>query len=1001
MRISTDNSSPHSTPTGSPTRQTTTGELINALQELSTTEGRSLLDNSAVASHIADNHPSGAVFGDLAPLVEHTQRQTLAEQLDTIRRDTSAQANAAFPHDTMLRTAVVLAREILKNGKGGMANRYILLPAKRILAKLPADSDDRLASHQQQFLSVLDAKQDTDSVFNDFRTVDASSIPKDMLDEEICHRLGIVATDSVNQDQAMLVALVRSLYVDVRCNIVHDALDRIEKEVSDASQLNLHEWFAVKNTATALLISEVLVNGEGMHHEGKIDTTAATDLKSVLETHPARANGNGLSHQKHLVRLLTQMEKAEPAVQSVIDTVNQACEHHPLVEVDMIRATLNLEPHEPATPTAARIAARRGMVAAIFGELRQRQSGSCFATAPLIRIQKRCMEMMARHLRSGLETGILDTNQSSGVNPKFNQSVNLPNAKRRLKMDDSGVVHGTGFALHRHPSMRAALKALGIGEDHIEEKVGAAVKRIGQKGGEHVVATVQDVLETVLMMRYELSIDQLTHLRQTICSWDTSSDATLLAQFEKELKAALDAFAGKRDVRLLRAYENTLASLATEEEMDHLLEALCAPQPDSLYGAMFSAVQARSAGMSKSDAEELLDSIAGKIVTATRNRFHYEFDPDVATAWTENDSLPLMSGARLHFSLEPDGSDRSQPLRSAVQFQYAIQRMIQDIERELHADGNFHSDDIQAVMQMLCDHAMSEKFATNTTQKISALARESMLDYTRKKNQQFEQSPWHLQSLGGSARRVLSAVFSIPVDAIAMEEIAVAGQISNGAILLEKLIDFLKRMHIRDKKSNGSETYTIHCDAKSHTFALTPWYLTDAMASASTATWIAEKLLVPGLACAARKLDRPAIDALIDEIGAALNLAAVADVDAVSRLKSEMQDGATPVELHDALENALQGWFSGDENLMKRQQLLQRADGILMTELGAPAFPIADTNSSVQGQDVFLVVAYNVGKNTSEVWERCEDGTHLRGCDQDQWLNTTWLAYADPASYGD
>jgi hypothetical protein len=215
---------------------------------------------------------------------------------------------------------------------------------------------------------------------------------------------------------------------------------------------------------------------------------------------------------------------------------------------DLVRATLN----PPADQThLGKGHARKAAVMAMFGNLRQGGSGSCFATSPAICIHEDSSRTVISNMKEMLEENSMRMKTETGVvQVPLNKRTSWAAAEVKHYVGGDGTCYGNAsqggvapFKLHQTPGMQGALTALGIQEDQMEGAVATALWQMGLSANQ----------------TYSISCKQIV---QHLAHNPPPGSFVNAASPNQKIATALNAFSGKEDVRLLRAWEYTLATHA-------------------------------------------------------------------------------------------------------------------------------------------------------------------------------------------------------------------------------------------------------------------------------------------------------------------------------------------------------------------------------------------------------------------------------------------------------
>ncbi|MES2741338.1 MAG: hypothetical protein V4754_10360 [Pseudomonadota bacterium] len=254
-------------------------------------------------------------------------------------------------------------------------------------------------------------------------------------------------------------------------------------------------------------------------------------------------------HQKkHVIKTLLRLQN-DPVLRNVIEsTCAPPNDKLRGPAADLVRASLNLPPSQQSLSA---VDARRAVVMSLLGNLRQGKVGSCFASATAIAIQNDDPRQLAQDLRQLLQTNTLNfQNGNKTIQLPLNRRISREAAQTPIHVDSNGFCHGEVpsspsrsstalYSLAATPAMQAALTAIGIAPQEHQAAVGYAIRNMNHNPNYALATTSENILKELTRGKP----DQ-----------------------RNRMASALNAFAGSEDVRLLRAWEYTLA---THSESDN------------------------------------------------------------------------------------------------------------------------------------------------------------------------------------------------------------------------------------------------------------------------------------------------------------------------------------------------------------------------------------------------------------------------------------------------
>jgi hypothetical protein len=726
---------------------------------------------------------------------------------------------------------------------------------------------------------------------------------------------------------------------------------------------------AVSCTDYARQAAEMLIDDEG-----RLDTAHISQI--VKDLH----DGSNLPrhHRAHLIRTLEQLQK-NPELAS---TINSVCEDKPLrgPAADLVRATLNL-PFDHAAP--AKGEARKALVMSLLGDLRQREVGSCFATAPAICLLDSSPEIVAGYMKGLLEDNKL-TVRTEGVEAEvpLNQRISRAQAQVALNVWADGLCDGetagvptvTPYKLHETPGMQGALVALGIAPQDMEHAVMYALGKIGASPNK----------------QYSVSCEQILKQLARHCP-----------DHKKGFSFAINAFEGKEDVRLLRAWEYTLAS--TDEiplnstNVGNIAGATLfgseiagKPDPQSLSSKDFEyrCQLASDPRLASAALQDISVMQFNDIQVLMQQRFCLLYDADVKQGMTPANGESIRGGFTLYNRTPAGDPSRWQRIDNPEKFQAAIAKLVADASfvtgenlSLMPGDLKTNSEVLKKTTRKLTENIWESSFIEHIVDNASQTPNGKLLPWQQRRG---ADGDFLLNNLGGKVMRFANDETSRSPTAAANA----GGPTKPGDAthVIEFFCDALKQMEpaLRDKASRTHPDFRVPVSVATHAFSLMPMAFKEAwLDGGDPQQWIHDKLKKPVLDHLHAQRTEPPLFTLLQSIGTQLGANQPQMNYIYQQIASQgamRRDGQsyTLSRVRQELETYCTSQPDGAD-------LRGRGEDLLAEMVPAPAVPFADTNwSSEAGGAILVEASYNPFKGRVETHFVDDDGSRLP-------LFQTWL----------
>jgi hypothetical protein len=564
--------------------------------------------------------------------------------------------------------------------------------------------------------------------------------------------------------------------------VMRAAYHRVESLMASGSLSPASDVESQFATGVGVVAARMLLNGQGA-----IDLNPVRDLKVALEKKgqppevlPALVPWYG--------RVLGALESNAELVKTLEGIQAPADQSSPAASI--IRSTLGLSVSERVSA----LHARQAVLAAMLTPLRQGAVGSCFATSVAIRIQQQQLLQMVQDMAKLISSGELVFTRSDGSIKRLllsetagasalSESIALPSSDRARA------------AIQADPGLRAALHAVGIKAEEIENCIGKAIDSINARasvaGGDRLTSAseiidevlftrhgitradldehkkVPQLIQDVLRCQLELEalrasqnlanaqsaidakmteINALVDRRQAIA--DLAS-APLMPQFLDERDLAVSAWQGTQDNRILRAWEYTLSARAESRASDKFMEPL-----SKALGAVVSKTLERG---NPSVETALRHQVRTEIERLVAERLDYVYDASMQSALAADGSST--EGGFVLMDIGRQGSgDLPTRIDSAETFQMMMAALsaeaLQNVAATLPQDAARSS--LQAAGRQLIGEWFTSQSASVGAKTLVDYVTVAMNDRRSKPNKEREAGlPWALPD-GYDARAMLA-----------------------------------------------------------------------------------------------------------------------------------------------------------------------------------------------------------------------------------------------------
>lgn len=393
---------------------------------------------------------------------------------------------------------------------------------------------------------------------------------------------------------------------ELLCNEWIDFSDNIDASL-------LQDSFLWRSTTIARELATILIN-----EEGHLDEKGVKRALFILETESFSLHKGRYHDAAFMESLKSLLEKLDrdPRLKNALKRVSKPVSH-PLAD-KIIRATLQLKENFPIKEKHAKQAA----LAALFCALRQ-NVGSCFATAPAIRIQREYPAQLLADIAALFGTGRLQRIHE-GVEYRVPLSFSFGVGELLKPIFLNALGKDIEATLSTSYSLLLPLERAGVIDSLLsqEEKqviLATLLKKSGllkRVQNDFVLITVEEILRHLLQVHFKLS-------EADIKSEDKKEGFALISRipilrgghelkkerFHKTYLIVKEAFVAMTDNPLLKSWEFTLASLS-ESKADFAqwnLSASLGLNPEEAYGIgqiLYENIQ-NKIGLLNSEIEEM------------------------------------------------------------------------------------------------------------------------------------------------------------------------------------------------------------------------------------------------------------------------------------------------------------------------------------------------------------------------------------------------------------
>jgi len=400
-----------------------------------------------------------------------------------------------------------------------------------------------------------------------------------------------------------------------------------------------------------------------INENGKLDRTHIVAMLNELKVDAMRPPEQQMLsdfHRKHVSNTLSALLEDD----KLVNIINQTCKHKPLrgAAADLVQATLNIPPQQT---DLGKVEARKAVVMSLLGNLRQGQVGSCFATGSAIAVHREAPRVVASELKELLENNsMMMKGDKAKTQVPLNKHISRASAQIKLLVRSDGAYFGKAsgtpeapYWLHETPGMAAALTALGIPEQEQQYYVSMSLQNMNVQGNDLHGVSPQQIIE---------------------CLAHATDGKGLLP--EQRIAAALNAFSGAEDVRLLHAWEYTLATHASSSSSWRTLQ--------NIRAAVWSLASEASDGFVKNLSSEprfqstllsvLNKELLNDVLRLMQKRFFLQYDADVEQDGIAADGVSSGGGHVLYSRVPPDDPSQWQRIDTPEMFREAVTRLIED-----------------------------------------------------------------------------------------------------------------------------------------------------------------------------------------------------------------------------------------------------------------------------------------------------------------------------------
>lgn len=751
---------------------------------------------------------------------------------------------------------------------------------------------------------------------------------------------------------------------------------------------------SIASTNYARQAAELLID-----HNGKLDRTHIAAMLGELQADGARPPEQKMLsdyHRKHVSNTLVALLKDD----KLTNTINQICAHEPLrgATADLVRATLNIPPEQTSL---SKVEARKAVVMSLLGNLRQQgEVASCFATMLAIALHREMPEIVASNLKELLENNSMTMKSgNANIQVPLNRCISRAETEIKLHVRSDGACFGKASSkpgeshwLHGTPGMAAALTALGIPKQHRQYYVSKALQKMNIQGNR-----LYDI-------RPRQIIEHLAH----------ATDGKGLRS-EQRITAALNAFSGAGNVRLLRAWEYTLAthgnSLTDREKVQKIGAAVLFPAVETNLEFLQS-LSSRSE-FQNAQVPQLNQELFSDVLDLMQQRFFMQYDPNIKKSGISGDGVSERGGHVLFDRVPPNVPSQWKRIDNPAMFQATMAHLAEEAARNTHrkaaqmgGDPEVNKQVLRYLTDNLMRHISNPDFTGKTSLRFNSCSGKG--NVTDPFN-----LPWKHAGFGfptaimehyGSTFLPGSKISSVnpprttgygstkigKPDASSMLYSLLNAQISMGEALRNKARITKGEFYI-PLANNGSE----HVYSAIPTETVEIWQHPDPGMNLTPQQWVDKHLVQPAQAYVDKKRTTPQLYDLLQSIGDMIRMAPV-QLKTVYRkisLKSEFRDGRQAYRLRDVHKVLSQECVSYP-NAAKWKERMENALVRMVPQPPEMMKRIADLNwEDDEGNPIYMGIKHNPFTNKTEanfVDDKGKSGVYSRGNYLDE-IGANWL----------
>lgn len=711
-------------------------------------------------------------------------------------------------------------------------------------------------------------------------------------------------------------------------------------------------------------------------------------------------------HRQNLLNTLREMRQNG----KLVNTLESICAHPgtPLKgpAADLVRATLNLPPEQQAlTPAHARKAATM----ALLGNLRQGKVGSCFATGPAICLHEGSRETVAKELKSLLETNkLIFKKNGKEFEMPLNKRVSTGDLDIEMLMRADGTCHGkalnygnngASYKLHHTPGMQAALTALGIPQPMMEHAVSTALQQMGMTGNTTYRLSKRSIIE---------------HIARNHPNPGRQGNP---------LASALNAYAGKEDVRLLRAWEYTVAGAGEVEFQGHHIDKFSAAalfgadipgRPDLGSLARHTGVMGQRLHADPRFRDTNLNAISTHLFSdiqgVMKDRFMLQYDADIKQSTMSGDGVSNRGGFVLYDRLPPNDPTKWVRIDDPKMFQQALTHAVGEAAQCTHLKmqglpGHPQTNQaaLNAYVQNLAQHIQTDAFTEFTARKMNPeFAAQAQLNLN-----QCENLPWK-QGRGSfsvpvikqyGAKPIFSSNIATEVQPNQTRMNQVPGQApyrpDDATPVMDFIFNSMRKMEPDLKDFINKPGAKLPVGNSVHAFSLLPGSFKDALdyKHIGSKDWINHRLAKPSQQHVAAQRTQPPFAQLVGEMSATLRMTPEETRIFHANLAQRYPNtgagaSAQRYTLGDVHQELLK--FCQSKSSSQRGLLYAAGDSVLSRLAPIPGVIIADTNwADDNGNPKYMLAVHNPFKNRVELHVADSDGRNRLKLD-DKWIGGQW-----------